>query len=188
MIRVFEQIQYLNPNEHESLVEAKTLQHPDSTAIMPFILEYPKGQFIVGILLFIAVRQSKLVRITLNMLISRILLVKWLLLNYPSQSSMRSNSRSGSATAIRSSMTRLVPGNPRAPYQWPNGQGNVVKFLAGRENSSRWGQKYVALYQTWSSIIPETWVSSVVQHGFPDDPAKCLDAAWAHSSCFPRLG
>ncbi|KAF2824189.1 cytochrome P450 [Ophiobolus disseminans] len=44
---------------------------------------------------------------------------------------------------------------PTLPFEWPNGQGNVEKYLHGRENSSKWGAEYGPLYRIWSGFHGE---------------------------------
>lgn len=44
---------------------------------------------------------------------------------------------------------------PTLPFVWPNGQGNVEKYLHGRENSVRWGAEYGSIYRIWSGFHGE---------------------------------
>ncbi|KAH8706138.1 cytochrome P450, partial [Phaeosphaeriaceae sp. PMI808] len=44
---------------------------------------------------------------------------------------------------------------PTLPFVWPNGQGNVEKYLRGRENSAQWGAQYGPLYRIWSGFHGE---------------------------------
>ncbi|KAI0440948.1 cytochrome P450 [Xylaria telfairii] len=44
---------------------------------------------------------------------------------------------------------------PTCPYQWPNGQGDVGKFLQGEENSEKWGTTYGRVYRLWSGMNSE---------------------------------
>ncbi|KAI1468200.1 putative cytochrome P450 oxidoreductase GliC-like protein [Daldinia caldariorum] len=44
---------------------------------------------------------------------------------------------------------------PSLPYVFPNGQGNVEKFLNGRVNSAKWESEYGSLYRLWSGIKGE---------------------------------
>ncbi|KAJ5107500.1 hypothetical protein N7456_004175 [Penicillium angulare] len=44
---------------------------------------------------------------------------------------------------------------PSCPYVWPNGQGDVEKFLEGIENTEQWGNKYGTLYRIWSGMKSE---------------------------------
>jgi len=44
---------------------------------------------------------------------------------------------------------------PTCPYRWPNGQGDVAKFLEGRENSDLWEKQFGSLYRIWSGTTPE---------------------------------
>ncbi|KAF2276644.1 putative cytochrome P450 monooxygenase [Westerdykella ornata] len=48
---------------------------------------------------------------------------------------------------------------PTCPYQWPNGQGDVAKFLEGEKNSERWSKKYGGVYRIWNGMTPEVVVS-----------------------------
>ncbi|KAI1435782.1 cytochrome P450 [Xylaria sp. CBS 124048] len=41
------------------------------------------------------------------------------------------------------------------PYRWPNGQGNVGKFLEGEGNSEKWGTRYGRVYRLWSGFTGE---------------------------------
>ncbi|OTB11239.1 hypothetical protein K445DRAFT_322235 [Daldinia sp. EC12] len=44
---------------------------------------------------------------------------------------------------------------PSLPYVFPNGQGNVEKFLNGRANSAKWENEYGGLYRLWSGMKGE---------------------------------
>ncbi|KAI1445844.1 putative cytochrome P450 oxidoreductase GliC-like protein [Annulohypoxylon stygium] len=44
---------------------------------------------------------------------------------------------------------------PSLPYVFPNGQGNVEKFLHGRIKSARWVSEYGGLYRLWSGLKGE---------------------------------
>ncbi|KAK4184508.1 cytochrome P450 [Podospora australis] len=44
---------------------------------------------------------------------------------------------------------------PSCPYVWPNGQGDIAKFLDGLENSSSWEKQNGAVYRIWSGMKPE---------------------------------
>ncbi|KAI1359996.1 putative cytochrome P450 oxidoreductase GliC-like protein [Xylaria arbuscula] len=44
---------------------------------------------------------------------------------------------------------------PTLPYHFPNGQGNVEKFLKGRKNSEKWEREYGSLYRLWSGMKGE---------------------------------
>ncbi|KAI1758249.1 cytochrome p450 monooxygenase GliC [Xylaria castorea] len=44
---------------------------------------------------------------------------------------------------------------PSLPYIFPNGQGNVEKFLRGRANSLKWEREYGSLYRLWSGMNGE---------------------------------
>ncbi|KAI0423552.1 putative cytochrome P450 oxidoreductase GliC-like protein [Xylaria sp. FL1042] len=41
------------------------------------------------------------------------------------------------------------------PYRFPNGQGNVEKFLKGRKNSEKWEREYGSIYRLWSGTRGE---------------------------------
>ena len=38
---------------------------------------------------------------------------------------------------------------PTCPYSWPNGQGDVGKFLEGMENSEIWRKEHRQVYRIW---------------------------------------
>ncbi|KAI0419762.1 cytochrome P450 [Xylaria grammica] len=44
---------------------------------------------------------------------------------------------------------------PTCPYRWPNGQGDVAKFLEGERNSVKWSKEYGRVYRLWSGMNPE---------------------------------
>lgn len=44
---------------------------------------------------------------------------------------------------------------PTCPYVWPNGQGDVAKFLNGIENSAIWEKSHGPVYRIWSGMSPE---------------------------------
>lgn len=44
---------------------------------------------------------------------------------------------------------------PTLSFVWPNGQGNIEKYLRGRENSSKWGAQCGSLYRIWSGFHGE---------------------------------
>ncbi|KAI1176317.1 putative cytochrome P450 monooxygenase [Nemania sp. FL0916] len=44
---------------------------------------------------------------------------------------------------------------PTCPYQFPNGQGDVGKFLQGMENSENWTKKNGSIYRIWSGTRSE---------------------------------
>lgn len=46
-------------------------------------------------------------------------------------------------------------GIPTCPYKWPNGQGDVAKFLEGEDNSSRWFKEHGRIYRLWGGMSPE---------------------------------
>lgn len=48
---------------------------------------------------------------------------------------------------------------PSCPYVWPNGQGDIGKFLDGIENGEQWRQRYGTVYRIWSGMKPEMCVA-----------------------------
>lgn len=44
---------------------------------------------------------------------------------------------------------------PTCPYQWPNGQGDVAKFLEGEVNNKAWRAQHGHVYRIWSGMSPE---------------------------------
>jgi hypothetical protein len=44
---------------------------------------------------------------------------------------------------------------PTCPYVWPNGQGDVGKFLEGIVNSEIWEKQHGQIYRLWSGMNPE---------------------------------
>ncbi|KAI0817164.1 putative cytochrome P450 oxidoreductase GliC-like protein [Xylaria sp. FL0064] len=44
---------------------------------------------------------------------------------------------------------------PSLPYVFPNGQGNIEKFLRGRTNSFKWQSEYGSVYRLWSGMTGE---------------------------------
>ncbi|RMZ82606.1 hypothetical protein DV738_g1677, partial [Chaetothyriales sp. CBS 135597] len=52
---------------------------------------------------------------------------------------------------------------PSCPWKWPNGQGDVAKFLEGMENSESWGRAYGGCYRIWSGTSPEIVISTPEQ-------------------------
>ncbi|EFR00300.1 cytochrome P450 oxidoreductase GliC [Nannizzia gypsea CBS 118893] len=44
---------------------------------------------------------------------------------------------------------------PTCPYQWPNGQGDVAKFLEGIENCDLWEKEHGEIYRIWSGMKSE---------------------------------
>ena len=66
---------------------------------------------------------------------------------------------------------------PSCPYQWPNGQGDVGKFLKGIENSRKWEKDYGGIYRIWSGTSSEMRVSPMKLH-----PARLL----THASVLTR--
>ncbi|OCL06608.1 cytochrome P450 monooxygenase [Glonium stellatum] len=64
---------------------------------------------------------------------------------------------------------------PTCPYQWPNGQGDVQKFLEGEKNSDAWGKTHGRVYRIWSGTTPEI----VLTH--PDDVQTAFNDSDKHS-------
>ncbi|BCS28402.1 cytochrome P450 monooxygenase gliC [Aspergillus puulaauensis] len=44
---------------------------------------------------------------------------------------------------------------PGRPYQWPNGQGDVDKFIDGIENRATWAKDHGQIYRVWAGMKPE---------------------------------
>ncbi|PVI02655.1 cytochrome P450 [Periconia macrospinosa] len=44
---------------------------------------------------------------------------------------------------------------PTCAYIFPNGQGDVAKFLEGEKNSKSWGDEHGGIYRIWSGTTPE---------------------------------
>ncbi|KAJ0418009.1 cytochrome P450 [Aspergillus carlsbadensis] len=44
---------------------------------------------------------------------------------------------------------------PGRPFQWPNGQGDVDKFMGGIENRDKWAQEHGQIYRVWAGMKPE---------------------------------
>lgn len=45
---------------------------------------------------------------------------------------------------------------PTCPYEWPNGQGDVAKFLEGEQRRAEWEKKYDGgVYRIWNRTTPE---------------------------------
>ncbi|KAI1930749.1 hypothetical protein LOZ45_001035 [Ophidiomyces ophidiicola] len=49
---------------------------------------------------------------------------------------------------------------PTCSYRWPNGQGDVGKFLDGIENSSLWEKRHGPVYRIWSGLKSEVVLTS----------------------------
>ncbi|KAI4958680.1 hypothetical protein J4E86_004285 [Alternaria arbusti] len=49
---------------------------------------------------------------------------------------------------------------PSLPYIWPNGNGDVAKFLQGRENAEEWHKSHGSTYRIWSGSVSEVVVSN----------------------------
>ncbi|OJD30966.1 cytochrome p450 oxidoreductase [Diplodia corticola] len=48
---------------------------------------------------------------------------------------------------------------PSLPYRWPNGNGDVAKFLQGRQNAEEWLQKHGSIYRIWCGSSSEVVIS-----------------------------
>lgn len=46
---------------------------------------------------------------------------------------------------------------PSVPYTFPNGQGDVEKFINGQKNSVVWEDKHGPIYRIWSGMTPEMY-------------------------------
>ncbi|KAG6988941.1 cytochrome P450 monooxygenase [Physcia stellaris] len=59
---------------------------------------------------------------------------------------------------------------PSCPYRWPNGQGDVGKFLDGIANSEQWKSEHGGIYRIWSGMTPEIVLTRPedVQNAFKD--------------------
>ncbi|KAJ4390999.1 hypothetical protein N0V93_004598 [Gnomoniopsis smithogilvyi] len=44
---------------------------------------------------------------------------------------------------------------PTCAYIWPNGHGDIAKFLEGDVNNKIWGNKYGSIYRIWNGAKPE---------------------------------
>lgn len=44
---------------------------------------------------------------------------------------------------------------PTCPYVWPDGQGDVAKFLEGEKNNGIWRAEYGGIYRVWSGMSAE---------------------------------
>ncbi|KAK8154305.1 cytochrome P450 monooxygenase [Phyllosticta citrichinensis] len=48
---------------------------------------------------------------------------------------------------------------PSLPYRWPNGNGDVAKFLEGRQNAEEWMEKLGSIYRIWCGSSSEVVIS-----------------------------
>ncbi|KAF2677295.1 cytochrome P450 monooxygenase [Lentithecium fluviatile CBS 122367] len=48
---------------------------------------------------------------------------------------------------------------PTCEYRWPNGQGDVGKFLEGEKNSESWSKEHGHVFRIWSGMTPEIVVT-----------------------------
>ncbi|KAI0176003.1 cytochrome P450 [Hypoxylon sp. FL1284] len=73
---------------------------------------------------------------------------------------------------------------PACPYQWPNGQGDVGKFLEGENNRKLWGANNGRIYRIWSGMSTEVVIEAAadIQTIFKDSDkhtkAVNNDAGW----------
>ncbi|KAH8888277.1 putative cytochrome P450 monooxygenase [Thozetella sp. PMI_491] len=73
---------------------------------------------------------------------------------------------------------------PTCPYRWPDGQGDVGKFLEGEKNSKRWGEMYGQAYRLWCGMNQEIVIQGAadVETVFKDSDkhvkAANNDAGW----------
>lgn len=63
-------------------------------------------------------------------------------------------------------MASISPSGPKSiptcPYIWPDGQGDVAKFLEGEQKSNDWAEGFGKVYRIWSGMTPEMCVSSYI--------------------------
>ncbi|KAI1421986.1 putative cytochrome P450 monooxygenase [Xylaria sp. FL1777] len=64
---------------------------------------------------------------------------------------------------------------PTCPYRFPNGQGDVAKFLEGVKNSKTWKYQHGSVYRIWSGMRPEIVISS------PEDIRNVFSDSDKHS-------
>ncbi|KAI5922715.1 putative cytochrome P450 oxidoreductase GliC-like protein [Camillea tinctor] len=73
---------------------------------------------------------------------------------------------------------------PSLPYIFPNGQGNVDKFLQGREKSAKWESEYGSLYRLWAGMKGEvvltkaTHVEAVFRDSHKHTKARANDSGY----------
>ncbi|KAI1457523.1 putative cytochrome P450 monooxygenase [Annulohypoxylon moriforme] len=67
---------------------------------------------------------------------------------------------------------------PSCPYRWPNGQGDIAKFLEGEKNSSAWAKDYGGVYRIWSGTTPEIVIST------PEDVKTVFRDSDMHTKAF----
>jgi len=44
---------------------------------------------------------------------------------------------------------------PSTPYCFPNGNGDVDKFILGPQKNIEWREKYGGIYRIWNGMSPE---------------------------------
>ncbi|PSN62340.1 cytochrome P450 [Corynespora cassiicola Philippines] len=59
---------------------------------------------------------------------------------------------------IREANTRKTI--PSTPYRFPNGNGDVDKFILGPKKTEEWRSRYGAIYRIWNGMKPELVVST----------------------------
>ncbi|KAK2858473.1 hypothetical protein FQN49_004700 [Arthroderma sp. PD_2] len=75
-------------------------------------------------------------------------------------------------------------GLPTVPYKFPNGQGNIAKFLEGEAGSRIWEKKFGSIYRIWASFDSEVVLtrSEHIQTVFKDSnmhtKGKAMDSGW----------
>ncbi|KJK74876.1 hypothetical protein H634G_09920 [Metarhizium anisopliae BRIP 53293] len=73
---------------------------------------------------------------------------------------------------------------PTASYTFPNGQGNVAKFLEGEEGSRKWQQQLGSMYRIWTGFDSEVVLMrpEQVQTVFKDShlhvKGESMDSGW----------
>jgi cytochrome P450 len=73
---------------------------------------------------------------------------------------------------------------PTCPYRFPNGQGDIAKFLEGERNSDEWAKEHGRIYRIWSGRTLEVVItrSEDIRQVFRDSnthvKASNNDAGW----------
>ncbi|KAF2873115.1 cytochrome P450 [Massariosphaeria phaeospora] len=67
---------------------------------------------------------------------------------------------------------------PTLPFVFPNGQGNIEKYIYGRQNSLKWGLEYGPLYRIWSGFHGEMLVPT---HAFSFTRPADIEAVFRDS-------
>lgn len=71
---------------------------------------------------------------------------------------------------------------PSCQYKFPNGQGDVGKFLDGLENSGKWEESNGSIYRIWSGTRPEMYVVHV-RSSLPPTLASPSQPYWCLTLC-----